>query len=241
MVIKKQIPRSLLRGGSLENARLLEQRIEQDSVKRHLERYLSPQLTNSILHSKGDNPLKTLKKNVSVLFGDLRNFTNLCEVMPPELMVEKLNTHFSQMVEVIFSQKGTLDKFVGDMVMCYFNAPEKTEEHEKKTVQTAILMQKALKSINDPWIQEHFHMGIGISSGSSLVGNIGSSIHYDYTVIGDTINLASRLQGVAKGGQILACQTVYEQAKDDFEWKPFGSIGIKGKTKPVEIFEVIYS
>jgi class 3 adenylate cyclase len=144
------------------------------------------------------------------------------------------------MVEVIFSHEGTVNKFVGDMIIALFGAPTRLINNERRAIQAAIDMQKCLKAMPVSWIRRNFNTGIGISSGEVVVGNIGSPRHMDYTAIGDEVNTASRLQSLAKGGQILVSRSVYEVTKNVFEFKHFGNVEVKGKRKAVEIFEVRY-
>ncbi len=225
---------------AMENARLHDYQLQEERIKSNLERYMSPQLVKAIIENKEDSLLKTGKKHLVMLFSDIRNFTTHCEALAPETIVEYLNIYFTYMVDVIFSYGGTVNKFVGDMIVCMFGAPAPLEESEKKAIQAAIAMQKCLQTIPVPWIREHFQTGIGISSGDVVVGNIGSRQHVDYTAIGDKVNTASRLQGMAEGGQILVDRTIYDRTAEDFQFKEVGVVSVKGKSQTVEIFEVLY-
>jgi adenylate cyclase len=144
------------------------------------------------------------------------------------------------MVEIIFNHGGTVNKFIGDAIVTLFGAPTNLDKNEKRAIETAVKMQKCLKEIPVSWIRENFNTGIGINSGVVVVGNIGSPQHMDYTAIGDEVNIAERLQSIAKGGQILTARNVYDITKDTFEFKSAGSINVKGKKKPIEVFEVVY-
>jgi adenylate cyclase len=144
------------------------------------------------------------------------------------------------MVEEIFRSRGTVNKFVGDMIVALFGAPVHMENAETAAIRAAVHMQKRLQSLDDAWIRAHFHTGVGVSAGRVVVGNIGSPRHMDYTAIGDEVNVASRLQAEAKGGQILVSRTVYEAGRDVFSFRPMGPIRVKGKQKPVETYEVLY-
>ncbi|MFT4552446.1 MAG: adenylate cyclase [Chlamydiales bacterium] len=224
----------------MEIVTLHERRLEQDRLKSHLERYVSSHVVDGIMESQDHDPLKPARRDVSVLFSDIRNFTQMCESLPADEMAKYLNTYFSSMVDVIFEQGGTLDKFVGDEILTFFNAPKKSKEHERKTVETAILMQQKIHSISDPWIRENFRIGMGINSGMTIVGNIGSPKHCDYTVIGDTVNIGARLQAMAKGGQILVSSSIYEATKEYFCYHRIGTFPLKGKKEHIEVFEVEY-
>lgn len=151
-----------------------------------------------------------------------------------------MNEYFTHMVDVLFTHGGTLNKFVGDMIFAFFGAPGKSDNNEKRAIESAIGMQKRLKTIPAEWIRKNFPTGIGINSGDVVVGNIGSPHHMDYTAIGDEVNTGSRLQSLAKGGQILVSRSVFEATKDLFQFKEIGSVQVKGKNKSVEVFEVQY-
>jgi class 3 adenylate cyclase len=126
------------------------------------------------------------------------------------------------------------------MIVALFGAPSRVIASERKAIESAIAMQQYVRSSSTPWIRENFHTGIGISSGKAVVGNIGSPQHMDYTAIGDEVNVASRLQSLAKGGEILVSRSIYEATKDLFVFKEIGCIQVKGKKKSVEAFEVLY-
>lgn len=225
---------------AIENALLHEQELREARIKSNLERYVPAQVVQAILESKGNISLAPVRKNITILFSDIRNFTSQCEELEPERIVGYLNDYFSYMVDIIFSHQGTVNKFVGDMIVALFGAPSPVLNHEKQAIETAIAMQQCLQSIPIDWIRENFHTGIGLSSGRVIVGNIGSPQHTDYTAIGDEVNMASRLQGIAKGGQILVSRSVYEATSTDFDFKAMGTVQLKGKRNGIEVFEVKY-
>lgn len=227
-------------GVAMENAILHENKLREERIKSNLERYVASQVVQAILELKGEISLEPSKRNVSILFSDIRNFTGKCEELAPEEIVGYLNEYFTHMVDVIFQHQGTVNKFVGDMIVAFFGAPSVIEDTERKAIATAIAMQKRISDIPVAWIRDNFPTGIGISSGKVVVGNIGSPKHMDYTAIGDEVNIASRLQSIAKGGQILVTRRVYEAAKNSFSFQDFGIIKVKGKKKTIEVFEVIY-
>lgn len=225
---------------AIENALLHESRLKEERIKSNLERYLAPQLVQAIINSQGEIALETGKRNIAILFSDIRNFTTKCEELAPEIIVAYLNEYFSHMVEVIFTHEGTVNKFVGDMIVSMFGAPNTLVDSERKAIEAAIEMQQRLKVIPVAWIRENFITGIGISSGEVIVGNIGSPHHMDYTAIGDRVNVASRLQSIAEGGQILVSRSIYDATRDLFQFKEVGFVEVKGKKTKVEIFEVLY-
>ncbi|WP_228061350.1 adenylate/guanylate cyclase domain-containing protein [[Phormidium] sp. LEGE 05292] len=225
---------------AIENALLHENKLKEERIKSNLERYIPAQVVQAILHSKGYISLAPANKNISILFSDIRNFTTKCEELAPEAIVEYLNEYLTNMVEVIFEQGGTVNKFVGDMIVAMFGAPSTLVDNERRAIETAIRMQNRIKNISVPWIRKNFITGIGLSSGEVVVGNIGSPQHMDYTAIGDKVNIASRLQSIAKGEQILITQSIYEATENLFEFKEFGTIQLKGKKEAIKVFEVVY-
>lgn len=225
---------------AIENAILHEKRIRQERIRSNLERYVASQIVDLILDTTEDVSLASENRHITLLFSDIRNFSGTCESLAAEEVVEYLNTYFTAMVEEIFRSHGTVNKFVGDMIVAFFGAPIHMENAETAAVTAAVRMQKRLRSLDDDWIRAHFHTGVGVSAGRVVVGNIGPPRHMDYTAIGDEVNVASRLQAEAKGGQILVSRNVYEAAQDPFTFRPMGPIRVKGKRKPVETFEVLY-
>ncbi|NJK34164.1 MAG: GAF domain-containing protein [Oscillatoriales cyanobacterium SM2_2_1] len=226
---------------AIENALLHEHKIREERIKSNLERYLSPQVAQTVISATGEISLTTSKRRLTMLFSDIRNFSSHCEELDAEDMVTYLNEYFTHMVSVIFSHRGTVNKFVGDMIVAMFGAPATLPNHEQRAIAAAIDMQRCLAKIPVPWIQQHFLTGIGISTGEVVVGNIGSPQHMDYTAIGDEVNVAARLQGLAKGGQILVSRSVYDAARSNYTFRPYGDIVVKGRKNPVEIYEVIYT
>lgn len=225
---------------AMENALLHENKLREERIKSNLERYVSAQVVQAILDTGGNVSLAPAKKDITVLFSDIRNFTTKCEDLAPEAIVEYLNEYFAHMVDVIFNHGGTVNKFVGDMIVAIFGAPSQQMDNERWAIETAIEMQKRLKTIPVTWIRQNFITGIGISSGEVIVGNIGSPQHMDYTAIGDEVNIAFRLQSLAKGEQILVSRSIYEATQHIFKFKDVGSVQVKGKKKAVEVFEVLY-
>ncbi len=231
---------ALYAAGAVQNALYRENRLGDVLARTGLGRYISPKILKAGLEGKNGVSLDPVKKDIAILFSDIRNFSGVCEKLPPERIVEYLNEYFTCMVDVIFGYGGTLNKFVGDMIVALFGAPVETINNERLAVETAIDMQRRLRTIPVPFIREHFSTGIGIGSGEVIVGNIGSPQHMDYTAIGDEVNVAERLQALAGGGQILVTRRVYEYTADSFRFREVGCMRVKGREKPVEIFEVVY-
>ncbi|MBZ0110539.1 MAG: GAF domain-containing protein [Candidatus Scalindua rubra] len=225
---------------AIENTILFENKLKEAQIRANLQRYVAPQIVNSIVNDGGVLTLKPARKNISILFSDIRNFSATCEKLNPEQIVTYLNEYFSDMVGILFHHNGTINKFVGDMIVALFGAPSSYENRETQAIKAAIDMQKCINDSDTKWIKDNFRTGIGISAGSVIVGNVGSPDHMDYTAIGDEVNVADRLQSLAKGGQILVERNVYEVTKDIFEFNNFAHIKVKGRAAPVDIFEVVY-
>lgn len=209
-----------------------------------LERFLSPVIVEKILRSPNEIRLGGENQIATILFADIRGFTRLAERLPPQQIVELLNEFFSEMTDLIFDNGGTLDKYLGDGIMALFGAPWPKPDDVQQAVKTAAAMQRALAALNRQWQargQEPLQMGLGINTGQVTAGNIGSSKRMDYTVIGDTVNLASRLCANAAGGQILISESTFRGYRGGFTAQRLESIRVKGKSAPVEIFEVLWN
>jgi adenylate cyclase len=179
-------------------------------------------------------------REVSVLFSDIRGFTALSEVTAPEDVVAMLNGYFSRQVGVIFSHSGTLDKFIGDAIMAFWGAPVAMEDHAARAVAAALEMSDALEAMRGDLgeLVATLEIGIGIHSGKAVVGFIGSNDRLDYTAIGDTVNLASRVEGLTKGiARILVTEATRQAAGDAFDWRDCGVHQVKGREEGVRLFE----
>ena len=210
---------------------------ERDRVKTTFARYVSHQVMDSILSSDQAVQLSGDRRRITVLFCDIRGFSTMSEQLPPEKVVKLLNDYFESMVEVVFRNNGTLDKFIGDGMMVIFGAPEDDPFQEEHALRTAIEMQRELKRLAERWKPEGLNIrsGIGINSGPAVVGNIGSSRRMDYTAIGDTVNLASRLESATKEMSvgILVSEYTYMAARGNFKFREMGSIHVKGRVDAV--------
>lgn len=230
---------------AIENAKLYEEKRRKEHLKSALERYVSKQIAEMIMSKdvSGDIRFAPEKKEVTILFSDIRGFTPLSEALSPEEIVDILNRYFSRMIQIIFKYNGTLDKFLGDSIMALFGAPTASGEDAVSAIRTAIEMQQTLKAFNEEQRslgKPEIEVGIGIATGPVVVGNIGSDQRMEYTAIGDRVNLSSRLQGKAGGHQILVCSRTYEKAKNHIQAKKLEPIMVKGKSMPIEVYEIIY-
>ena len=185
------------------------------------------------------------RKQLTILFSDVRAFTTYSERYDAERVVEILHEYLTRMVDAVFRYEGTLDKFVGDAVMAVFGAPVPQADHAVRACRTALAMMAELGELDKKWRREGkepFRMGVGINTGEVIVGNLGSDQRFDYTVIGDPVNLAARLEGLNKdfpeASGIIISEFTYELAKNHIQVRPLGEVKVKGKVKPVTVYEL---
>ncbi len=217
---------------------------EKRKVSRLFGRFVSRDVYKQLMSNPALAELGGGRREMSVLFSDLRGFTSITEKGDPEDLVKQLNEYFSRMVDVVFRNGGTIDKFVGDMVMALFGAPLDDPAHADSAVTTAVEMVQELTELNRRWAAEgrvQLDIGIGVNSGGMIAGNIGSSAIMAYTVIGDNVNLASRLESLNKEyrTRIIISEATRSRLGKSYDMRPLGDVVVKGKTRPVEIFEVI--
>jgi class 3 adenylate cyclase len=215
---------------------------ERDHVKEVFGRYIATQVSDEIL--KGEVNLGGAEKNVTVLFSDIRNFTQMSEKMTPQQVVTFLNDYFTEMVDAVFEHGGVLDKFLGDGLMAVFGSLSSDPGHPRNAVLAALRMQALLGKINGMRAmsgQPPIAIGVGIHTDAAIVGNIGSRKRLEYTVVGDGVNTSSRLQALNKefGTTILISETTYEAVKGDVECRQMPDTHLRGKTKDLKIYEVI--
>ena len=218
---------------------------EKRRVKQLFGRYVSKDVYAVLMANPGLARLGGQRREMSVLFSDIRGFTTVTERGQPDEIVSMLNEYFSSMVDLVFKHGGTLDKFVGDMVMALYGAPLDDPDHADHAVQTALAMIAELGRLNARWKEQGrfsgLDIGIGINTGPMIAGNIGSEAIMSYTVIGDAVNLGSRLESLNKefGTRIIISDATRQRLKGDYEFRPLGDVVVKGKTYPVAIFEVV--
>lgn len=225
----------------IEQARLNEKIAEEMKRRSQLERYHSPAVINRIMNAaSSDTSIDAQELDVTVLFSDIVGFTSISEKMEPHRVALLLNDYFTEMTEIIFKYDGTLDKFIGDAIMAVFGAPLAMEDHAVRAVNSAIEMRDRLTVINEEKLGKgKFQIRIGINSGRVVAGDIGSPKRIEYTVLGNTVNIASRLEsGVAKPGQIVIGEDTYQVVKDQFETTPLGDFNLKGLEKSTTVYEV---
>ncbi len=219
------------------------EQLEKWQARSMLSRYLPPDIVKEMLKNPVDAQLGSKRAELSVLFSDIRGFTSLSEKLDPEVVVNLLNQYLTVMTEIIFRHGGTVDKFEGDGILVFFGAPQYHENHPEQAVRTAIEMRDRLDELQDLWQErsdEPLRIGVAIHTGEVMVGNIGSSRRMDYTVIGDTVNLAARLQDLTKeyGASVLISGTTRERVKHMSRLRSLGSVDIRGRQQQVDLYEV---
>ncbi|MFH1561935.1 MAG: adenylate/guanylate cyclase domain-containing protein [Nitrospirota bacterium] len=218
---------------------------ERKKTKEAFQHFVNATVVDEILKDPEKLKLWGEENELTVLFSDIRGFTTFAENLPPKEVVSLLNEYLQKMTEVVFKYDGTLDKYVGDEIMAFYGAPLKGQtDHAERACRTAIDMMKELHKLNDQRIkkgQPSFNIGIGINTGKMVVGNIGSDLKKDYTVIGDNVNLGARLEGTNKKFEtnIIISEFTYEKVKDKVTVRELGSETVKGKQKPVKIYELL--
>jgi adenylate cyclase len=216
---------------------------EKRKVAKLFGRYVSKDVYAQLMSHPEQAELGGARRDMTVLFSDIRGFTSVTERGDPEALVGQLNEYFSRMVAIVFRNKGTVDKFVGDMVMALFSAPLDDPEHAENGVKTAIEMVRELGDLNKAWAARgmpQLDIGIGVNSGEMIAGNIGSSSIMSYTVIGDNVNLGARLESLNKEYKcrIIISDATRTRLKNAYDIRPLGGVVVKGKSKAVDIFEI---
>jgi len=210
-----------------------------DAFGRYVNKDLLKELTEKMTQLK----LGGEKKTITVFFSDIRDFTSISEKLAPEKLGNLINDYLTVMTDIVLQHKGTIDKFIGDSIMAFWNAPLSEKEHEELACKTAIAQFKALKEFNEKLSrekQENLRIGCGIHTGGAIVGNFGSKDRFSYTAIGDTVNISSRLEGLTKYYKvgIIISETTFSKIKDKFNCRKLDAVKVKGKTKPLIIYEL---
>ena len=206
--------------------------------------YVSESLVDTLIKNPDSFKMSGEKKVISVLFSDIRGFTSMSEKLSPERLVTILNRYLGPMTEIVMDEEGTLDKYIGDAIMAIYNAPLNVQNHAVKAVRSAVRMLKDLEVLNQELEKEfgvRLKIGVGVHTGEAVVGNMGSIRRFDYTAIGDTVNLASRLESRTKayGVEIIISEDTCRELKEWFLVRKLDRIRVKGKKEPVEIYQVM--
>ncbi len=216
---------------------------EKRQIKKLFSRYVSKDVYDQLVANPSLAALGGSRRHMTVLFSDIRGFTTMSEKGTPEDVVAQLNQLFTRMVAVVFDHRGTVDKFVGDMIMALYGAPLDDDGHAEHAVQTALAMITTLQEMNAEWAAQgkpQLDIGIGINTGEMIAGNVGSETIMSYTVIGDAVNLGARLESLNKeyGTRIIISEATRQALKGRYDIHPLGDVIVKGKSQPVAIYEV---
>ncbi|MBP3578006.1 MAG: adenylate/guanylate cyclase domain-containing protein [Lachnospiraceae bacterium] len=219
------------------------EKVEKKRVIKAFERYVAPEIVKELGKDESfESRLGGERRDIAVLFVDIRGFTTMSESLQPEQVVDILNEYLELTSRSIFNNQGTLDKFIGDATMAVFNAPVDLDDYVFKAVCAAYDMRKGAEALEKK-LTEQFgnsvQFGIGVNCGPAIVGNIGSVKRMDYTAIGDTVNTAARLESNAKRGEILISEAVYERIKDRIEAEPVGELSLKGKATKILTYRLV--
>lgn len=224
--------------------RFLTEERERARIKKAFQSYVAPEVVNQIIRHPEKLRLGGERRELTILFSDIRGFTSLSENLSPEALVEVLHDFLDPMSEIIVKHGGTLDKYLGDAIMALFGAPLDLPDHALKACRAALEMVQVLKNLNQEWVKRGrpaLKIGIGINTGPVAVGNMGSSRLFDYTAIGDNVNLASRLEGLNKyyGTEILISAHTAQHLGERFILREVDLVRVKGKKHPIAIYEVL--
>lgn len=216
---------------------------ERRQIKDMFARYLSADVVETLMvHPELVKPGGD-KKNATVFFGDIRGYTSFSENQPPEYIIEVLNEYFSEVVEIIIKHKGFIDKFIGDAVMAAWGVPMESEAFDAvEAVSAALEIQELIKSETRSFFKgkaSKLTVGIGLHTGPLVAGNLGSSRRLNYSVIGDTVNVAARLEAVAKGGEVIITQDTRDRLDGQFKLKELDPVSVKGKKERIHVFKVV--
>lgn len=217
---------------------------KKQELKGTFAKYVSPAVVDEILKDPENIELGGKKVELTVMFSDVRGFTTISEKLDPRALSDLLNSYLTPMTDLVFETKGTLDKYMGDAIMAFWGAPIPLEDHPKRAANCALLMLKKLKELQFEYMQKglpSIDIGIGLNTGDMSVGNMGSNTVRSYTVMGDAVNLGSRLEGINKeyGTRIIISEFTQSRIADDFITREVDWVRVKGKAQPVRIFELI--
>jgi len=217
---------------------------EQSSLFKNFKRYVPADLVIQLINQKIKPDLGGKQQELTVFFSDISKFTSIVEKMEPEKLVNDLCIYFENISKIILANKGTIDKYIGDAVMAFWGAPEPMEDHAQKACQTALIIQSSLHHLFDQWDdlgKIPFLTRIGIHTGDVLVGNLGYKERLNYTVMGDTVNVSSRLEGINKvyGTEIIISENVYKKCLNDFEFRLLDRVSLLGRYEGMNIYELV--
>jgi len=224
-----------------ELAARVDTQVQEIERTRRLSSYLAPQVVHAITSGQSTHAMANARKQLTMVFADIRGFTDFSDVAEPEEVIGYLNAYLSRMTDLVFKYEGTLDKFLGDGMLVFFNDPLPQPDHARRAVQMALDMHEQAREMRQDWNlpETPFSLGVGISTGFVTVGTIGSEHRMEYTVIGTQVNLAARLVNVAEPGQIIISQRTYDLVRDMVDVEQVGPLNVKGFQKAVTAYNVI--
>ncbi|HIB43386.1 MAG TPA: adenylate/guanylate cyclase domain-containing protein, partial [Nitrospina sp.] len=213
-------------------------------IKGAFNQYLAPTVVNQLVDNPDFLKLGGERREITAFFSDVAGFSSISEKLEPEKLVQLLNEYLTEMTDIVLKYEGTVDKFEGDAIIAFFGAPLEFKDHASRTCLVAVEMQECLNTMRDEWRAQgepELFMRIGIHTGPAVVGNMGSTTRLDYTMMGDSVNLAARLEGVNKQYKTytMISESTYEQAKDEIEVRELDLIRVVGKLEPVKIYELL--
>jgi len=219
----------------------VQRQVEEIQRMSRFKRYLSPQITETILKNEDESLFKSHRREITVVFLDLRGFTAFSDSAEPEEVMELLRGYHAEMGRLIFKFEGTLERFTGDGIMVFFNDPLTSADHTEKAVRMALEMRDKAAELRKDWLKNGYDLalGVGLAAGYATLGNIGFEGRMDYGAVGNVTNLASRLSGEAKGGQILTNQRTLSKVENLVEVEPLEELTLKGFTRPVPAFNIV--
>jgi adenylate cyclase len=212
---------------------------ERERIRQTFGRVVAPRVRDRLLAELDNLRLDGSRHTITVLFADLHGFTSFCERTAPETLFRVLNSYLSLAADAVLTEEGTLDKFIGDAVMAFWNAPDTQPDHALRAVRAACAIEKAMRAHRNSLCEDHqLQFSIGVSTGDAIVGNVGTAELFNYTVIGDTVNLAQRLESLAKPGHILLSEATYREVADRVTATPLPPMFVKGRQEPAIAFEL---
>jgi adenylate cyclase len=226
--------------------RILTEELQRLWTRRAFQQYVSPEVVERIMQDPAALQFGGELRTLTVLFSDIRDFTTYTERNDPQVVVQMLREYLTRMTDIVLREGGTLDKYIGDAVMAEFGAPVAYPDHALRACRAALAMTAAVDELAVKWRaegREPFRIGLGVNTGAMVVGNLGSEQLFDYTVIGDEVNLGARLESLNKEypttSHVIISEATYEAALDGIEARPLGEVKVKGKTRPVVVYELI--
>ena len=218
---------------------------DKERILKKLSKYFSPQVYNSIFSGELDVTINTKRKNLTVFFSDIKSFTTITEKLEPEILTDLITNYLTEMTNIAIKYGGTVDKYIGDAIMIFFGDPQSkgTKEDAIACVTMALEMKKKLRKLKKDWertgLSESLDVRMGIHTDVCTVGNFGSSDRLDYTVLGNGVNLASRLESMAGANEILISENTHNLVNKDIQSQFFSEITVKGKAHPVKAYQVL--